>query len=51
MKAFIDKTLKEDKITRTSDSYEKEGVFTGKYCINPLTGFLDAHLCGQLRAV
>jgi len=39
VKAFIDKTLKEDKITRTSDSYEKEGVFTGKYCINPLTGF------------
>ncbi len=40
VQAFIDKTLKEDKITRTSDSYEKEGVFTGKYCINPLTGFL-----------
>ncbi|HVN71763.1 MAG TPA: leucine--tRNA ligase, partial [Desulfomonilia bacterium] len=39
VKAFIEKTLKEDKITRTSDSYEKEGVFTGKYCINPLTGF------------
>ncbi len=37
--AFVEKTLKEDKITRTSDSYEKEGVFTGKYCINPLTGF------------
>ena len=39
VKAFIEKTLKEDRITRTSDSYEKEGVFTGKYCINPLTGF------------
>ena len=39
VKAFVEKTLKEDKITRTSDSYEKEGVFTGKYCINPLTGF------------
>ena len=36
----MDKTLKEDKITRTSDSYEKEGVFTGRYCINPLTGFM-----------
>ena len=51
VKAFVEKTLKEDKFTRTSDSYEKEGVFTGKYCINPVTGFLDAHLCGQLRAV
>jgi len=39
VKAFVDKTLKEDKITRTSDSYEKEGVFTGRYCINPLTGY------------
>jgi leucyl-tRNA synthetase len=39
VKTFVDKTLKEDKITRTSDSYEKEGAFTGRYCINPLTGF------------
>ncbi|HPR54768.1 MAG TPA: leucine--tRNA ligase [Deltaproteobacteria bacterium] len=39
VKAFVGKTLKEDKFTRTSDSYEKEGVFTGRYCINPLTGF------------
>jgi leucyl-tRNA synthetase len=39
VKAFVDKTLKEDKITRTSESYEKEGVFTGRYCINPLTGY------------
>ncbi|MEN6476282.1 MAG: leucine--tRNA ligase [Syntrophaceae bacterium] len=39
VKAFVDKTLKEDKITRTSETYEKEGVFTGRYCINPLTGF------------
>ncbi|MCU0575533.1 MAG: leucine--tRNA ligase [Desulfobacterota bacterium] len=39
VKSFVDKTLKEDKITRTSDSYEKEGVFTGRHCINPLTGF------------
>jgi leucyl-tRNA synthetase len=39
VKAFVEKTLKEDKFTRTSESYEKEGVFTGRYCINPLTGF------------
>jgi len=36
---FVAKTLKDDKIARTSDSYEKQGVFTGKYCINPVTGF------------
>jgi leucyl-tRNA synthetase len=39
VEAFIRKTLKEDRITRTSDSYEKEGVFTGAYCINPVTGY------------
>jgi leucyl-tRNA synthetase len=39
VRAFVEKTLKEDKITRTSESYEKEGVFTGRYCINPLTGY------------
>jgi leucyl-tRNA synthetase len=37
VKAFVEKTLKEDRITRTSETYEKEGVFTGRYCINPLT--------------
>lgn len=39
VKAFVDKTLLVDTLTRTSDLYEKEGVFTGKYCINPVTGF------------
>ena len=39
VKAFVEKTLKEDKFTRTSETYEKEGVFTGRYCINPLTGY------------
>lgn len=38
-KAFVNKTLMVDTFTRTSDQYEKEGVFTGRYCINPLTGF------------
>ncbi|MDD2365012.1 MAG: leucine--tRNA ligase [Desulfuromonadaceae bacterium] len=36
--AFIDKIKKTDRIKRTSDDLEKEGVFTGSYCINPLTG-------------
>jgi leucyl-tRNA synthetase len=39
VKTFVDKTLLVDTLTRTSDLYEKEGVFTGKYCINPVTGF------------
>lgn len=35
---FINKVKKEDKISRTSETGEKEGVFTGAYAINPLTG-------------
>jgi leucyl-tRNA synthetase len=34
---FIEKTLKVESYLRTSDLMVKEGVFTGKYCINPLT--------------
>jgi leucyl-tRNA synthetase len=34
--AFVEKVKKEDKIKRSSEDYEKEGVFTGKYVINPL---------------
>ena len=36
--AFIDKIRKTDRIKRTADDFEKEGVFTGSYCINPVTG-------------
>lgn len=36
--AFIDKMNKIDKIKRTTDDFEKEGVFTGSYCLNPVTG-------------
>jgi len=35
--AFIDKTLKVDSYIRTADFTVKEGVFTGRYCINPVT--------------
>lgn len=35
---FIRQVQKEDKITRTSETAEKEGVFTGAYAVNPLTG-------------
>jgi leucyl-tRNA synthetase len=34
---FIDKTLKLDSYVRTADFTEKEGVFTGRYCLNPVT--------------
>ncbi len=38
VEAFIAKVAAQDKQKRTSDQYEKEGVFTGSYCINPVTG-------------
>jgi leucyl-tRNA synthetase len=37
VEVFIDKVQKTDKSKRTAEDYEKEGVFTGSYCINPLT--------------
>lgn len=38
IRAFITKTRNMDRIARQSDSLEKEGIFTGSYCINPFTG-------------
>lgn len=38
VEAFIDKVKKTDRIARTADDLEKEGVFTGSYCINPTNG-------------
>jgi leucyl-tRNA synthetase len=35
--AFIDRTLKVDSFIRTADFTVKEGVFTGRYCLNPVT--------------
>jgi len=34
---FIDRTLKVDSFIRTADITVKEGVFTGRYCLNPMT--------------
>ena len=34
---FIKKVKQEDKVTRTSETGEKNGVFTGAYAVNPLT--------------
>ncbi len=36
--AFVDRVRGQDKAERTADDYEKEGVFTGAYCVNQLTG-------------
>jgi leucyl-tRNA synthetase len=36
--AFIAEVALQDKLDRTSGELEKKGVFTGSYCINPLTG-------------
>ncbi len=35
---FVDRIAKMDRIVRTADDLEKEGVFTGRFCINPVTG-------------
>ncbi len=35
---FIDKMSKQDRSAKGVESYEKEGVFTGAFCINPMTG-------------
>jgi leucyl-tRNA synthetase len=35
---FVSRVTKQDMIERTAEDLEKEGVFTGAYCINPLTG-------------
>ena len=37
VEAFIDKIQKTDRARRTAEDFEKEGVFTGSYCINPVT--------------
>ena len=36
LREFVDKMINEDKISRTADSKEKEGVFTGLYVVNPI---------------
>jgi leucyl-tRNA synthetase len=35
---FVEKIKKQDKLLRTSELYEKEGIFLDAYCLNPLTG-------------
>ena len=47
VQSFIERILKQDKTVRSSDDLVKEGVFTGAYCINPVTRTPDARLCGE----
>ena len=36
--AFVEKIARTERVRRTADDLEKEGVWTGAYCRNPLTG-------------
>ncbi len=38
VREFINRVKSTDKIERLSDSNEKEGIFSGRYVVNPLTG-------------
>ena len=38
IRAFIERTRNMDRLDRQSDTLEKDGVFTGAYCLNPFTG-------------
>lgn len=38
VKEFIEKIKQEDRESRITEDREKEGIFTGLFCINPLTG-------------
>ncbi|MFO7554589.1 MAG: leucine--tRNA ligase [Desulfobacterales bacterium] len=35
---FVDRISMQDRSVKALESYEKEGVFTGAYCVNPLSG-------------
>ncbi len=35
---FVDKVLAQDRFLRAADETEKEGVFTGRYAVNPVNG-------------
>ncbi|MBN1613310.1 MAG: leucine--tRNA ligase [Deltaproteobacteria bacterium] len=35
---FVEKVKKQDRLLRTSEYYEKEGIFLDTFCLNPVTG-------------
>jgi leucyl-tRNA synthetase len=38
IRKFCEKVMNEDKITRTAEDTTKEGMFTGRYALNPVNG-------------
>jgi leucyl-tRNA synthetase len=38
VEAFIERISRQERSSKAIESYEKEGVFTGAYCINPMNG-------------
>lgn len=38
VQSFIEKIRTTDRVRRSAEDFEKEGVWTGSYCTNPLTG-------------
>ena len=38
VRAFVDRIALQDRSDRGLEQYEKEGVFTGAYCLNPMNG-------------
>jgi leucyl-tRNA synthetase len=38
VREFVEKIKKQDKKMRTSEYYEKEGIFLDSFCLNPVTG-------------
>lgn len=38
VREFVAKIALQDRSSKAVESYEKEGVFTGAYCVNPMTG-------------
>lgn len=37
VREWVEKIKRQDKVLRTSDYYEKEGIFLDAYCLNPVT--------------
>ena len=38
VRQFVERIALQDRSVRSIENYEKEGVFTGVYCVNPLSG-------------
>jgi len=38
VRRFVERMALQDRSSRTVESYEKEGIFIGAYCLNPLSG-------------